>query len=526
MRKPSSPKAPIASVAWRVAAWCSLGVCLAASLWFAVRSEQKWSAARNVYESRTARQSDQRSSGSDAAVQESPRDFGRQPIASESSTDPPTPNERSGKQPTEVHHRLGPEQAEVQIVLFFDYASQRCRRVEQDVRALMKRFPGGVSLSLRHFPQSTDCNHTLKLNTHPNACQAARAAETAAIIQGEDSFWGMHSWLSQHRGNFTTRELRDALPSLGHSDVDHFIEVMDGEEPLEHILRDVLDGATLRNVGPGTAVMNEIPLEGDEIEDALAQASRFLEGQPPINAQDASSVNASVERPFSDELLNAAFGATVQVVNVSNGDQGSGVMVAKRGSTVYLLTADHLLGSRRPSADEERLADPGDRFEVRAVSRASNATVVYRSVHIVARASDDDLAVLSFSSRREVRAPLPICPPQRIPDKETFAAVSVGWSGGAPTSTLGQVISKQRVRKRSKGAATLVWQLNRPSKPGQSGGALIAPNGFVIGVASGNSGGNGYFCHTELIYHLLEDNGLEWLYSDNTAIADPVNSAP
>jgi S1-C subfamily serine protease/protein-disulfide isomerase len=520
MRKPNSYHDLTSSVAWRLAAWGLLGACLAVSLWLAVRSEQKWSAARHArepFQPSISQAAKAPSSNDDALAGESPSDT-RQPSeasnAVESPAAPPAREERSGDRPVVGHHRLGPEQADVQMVMFFDYGSQRCQRIEQEVRTLMRRFARGVSLSLRHFPQSTDCNHTLKLNTHPNACQAARAAETAGILKGEAGFWEMHSWLSQCRGRFSTGELRDALPSLGYNDVDHFLEVMEGAEPLEHVLRDVLDAATLRNVAPGTAVMNGIQLEGDEIEGALAQAARFLEEQPPTGERAASPVETSAERPFSDELVVAALGATVQVVNVSNGDQGSGVMVAKSGSTVYMLTADHLLGSSRPSADYRTAADQNDRLEVRAVSAAGNASVVYRSVRVVARASDADLAVLSFTTRRDVRAPLRICPSQRIPDTETFAVLSAGWSGGGPTSAVGKVTSKKLVRKRSKSAATLVWELNRPSKPGQSGGALVDQEGHVVGVASGNSGGHGYFCHTESIHRLLDENGLNWLCSE------------
>ena len=528
MRKQNSRKNLKSPVAWRLAAGGLLGVCLAASLWLAVRSEQKWSAARHASEpsqASIAQPAKTSSSNEDTLARESPSDTRRPPEAGNTIQSPPVPpsryerpprDERWSDQPLEGHHHLGPAQAEVQLVVFFDYGSQRCRRVEQDVRALMKRFPGRVSLSLRHYPQSTDCNHTLKLNTHPNACQAARAAETAGILKGDLGFWEMHSWLFQRRGDFSSGELRDALPSLGYDDVDHYLEVMEGAEPLEHILRDVLDAATLQNVAPGTVVMNEIRLDGNEVEDALAQAVRFLEGQPPTDARAKSPVKPSAERPFSDELLVAALGATVQVVNVSSGDQGSGVMVAKSGAKVYLLTADHLLGASRPLADDRMAAGQGDRLEIRAVSAAGQAAVVYRSVQVVARSSDDDLAVLRFSSRRDVSAPLRICPPQRIPDEDTFAAISVGWSGGAPTGTAGKVSSKKRVRKRSRGAATLVWEMNRPSKPGQSGGALVDQDGYVVGVASGNGNGHGYFCHTELIHRLLDESGLKWLYSEKT----------
>ncbi|HVA49269.1 MAG TPA: trypsin-like peptidase domain-containing protein [Pirellulales bacterium] len=429
--------------------------------------------------------------------------------AGQSPGDRPEREERATARPTQERHRLGPEQAAVQMVLFFDYECPQCQRVEQDVRALMKRFPGGFSLSLRHFPQSTDCNHTLQLNTHPIACQAARAAEAAGIMKGEAGFWEMHAWLFERMGRFSGDELRDALPTMGYDDVDGFLATMNGEKPLENILRDVLDAATLPNVGLGTMVMNGIQLESGEIEDALAQAVRFLEGQPPTDALAASPDGSSPQGPFSVELLATAMAATVQIVNVSNGDQGSGVMIAKSGSTVYVLTADHLLPKDRLSADR------GERLEIRRFSTiAANGPAVYRSVQVVARAPDDDVAVLRFSTRRDVPAPLSICPPPQIPDDEPFPVLSIGWGGGVPTSVAGRVSATKRVRKRSKGAATLVWELNKPSKPGQSGGPLIDTHGYVVGVASGNSGGHGYFCHTEVIHRLLDQNGLKWLYAE------------
>ena len=229
MRKQNSHHDLRLSVAWRLAAWGLLGVCLATSVWLAVRSEKKWSAGRDAREPSQpsiAEPAKPSSFNDDAMARESPRDTRQPPETSdtiESRTAPPSRDGRPGDRPINGHHRLGPEQADVLIVVFFDYGSQRCQRIEQEARTLMMRFPGRVSLSPRHFPQSTDCNHALKLNTHPNACQAARAAETAGILKGEAGFWQMHSWLSQCRGRFTTGELRDALPSLGYTDVDNFL---------------------------------------------------------------------------------------------------------------------------------------------------------------------------------------------------------------------------------------------------------------------------------------------------------------
>lgn len=514
------------SVAWRLTVCFFLGGGLAASLWWVVRTEQKWATTRQA-RGPIGRPTEASPSDEEALARRSTRDTAPSPETTDTIQPAPAPPARddpSVASPLRDRHRLGPEQAAIQMVMFFDYECQRCQRVEQDVRALMKRFPGGISLSLRHYPQSTDCNHTLKVNSHPSACQAARAAEAAGILKGESGFWEMHAWLLQRRGHVSIEDLRDALPSLGYEDVDGFLEAMNGAEPLQNVLRDLLDAATLPNVVLGTVVMNGVQLEGDEVEDAMAQAVRFLEGQSPTAAlAQLPDVSSSPQRPFPDELLATAIAATVQILNASNGDQGSGVMVAKDRSMVYVLTADHLLGSHhRPTDDRQSVVDRGERLQIRAFSATTNESIVYRSVHVVARSRDDDLAVLSFSTRHAVPALLPICSPQRIPDDKEFPVLAVGWEGGGvPTSVAGKVSAKKRVRRGSKGPATLVWELNKPSKPGQSGGPLVDRQGCVVGVASGNSGGHGYFCHTELIHRLLDKNGLKWLYTP----ADELNGA-
>ncbi|HVX14219.1 MAG TPA: trypsin-like peptidase domain-containing protein [Pirellulales bacterium] len=523
MLKLKGHKHSTSTVAWRLAIWCVSGACLAAAVWLVMRSEQRWA---------TARQARERSfpalgqpvvtppANEDTPPRQAPSDGALAPSASTAVQSPaaqPAGEERSEAQPVPRHHRLGPEQAAVQIAMLFDYGCQQCQRVEQSVRALMKRFPARVSLSLWHYPQSTDCNHTLKLNTHPTACQAARAAEAAGIIQGEDGFWKMHSWLFQRMGRISVEELRGALPSLGYDDVDHFLDVMNSAETLDNVLRDVLDAATLGNVGLGTVVMNGVLLESDEVEDAMAQAVRYLEGQPPSAASFTAAPAPSSSGPFSRELLATAVAATVQVVNLLNGDQGSGVLVGKSGSAVYVLTADHLLEHNYRSPDDQTLTEPTDRLEIRTFVAPGAAAAMYRSVQVVARAPDDDLAVLRFSTRRDVPASLRICPPKRVPDEGGFPALSIGWSRGAPMTVVGKVSSQKSVRKRSKHAATLVWELDKPSKPGQSGGPLVDRDGYVVGVASGNSGGHGYFCHTTLIHRLLEQSGLESLYTADSS---------
>lgn len=522
MTKRDAPQAATPAKVFHLAAWALAAVCLAASLWLVLRSERRWAAAGKVDQSLQPphkKETPSSSPNGDLLVDESAATAADAQATIDTPRSPNGPlmsEARSVVRTKQDRHRLGSERASVQMTMFFDYECPRCLQVEQQVRALMAKFPGDVSLSLRHYPESTDCNPALRSNAHRNACQAARAAETAAILKGETGFWEMHAWLFARMGRFSIDDLRDALPDLDYHDVGHFIETMNGEEPLELILRDVLDARTLPNIALGTMLMNGVQLESGEIDDALAQAVRFLEGQPPTDSLAAGPPQG----PFSIELLNAAMAATVQVVNVVNGDQGSGVMIAKRGPVVYVLTADHLLAAKRRSADR------GVGLEIRVFPAiAAPVPAVYRSVHVVDRAMDDDLAVLSFSTRQDIPEPLPICPLQRMPDDEPFPVLSVGWGGGVPTVVAGIASAKKRARKRFKTTATQMWELDKPSKPGQSGGPLIDPRGYVVGVASGNSGGHGYFCHTDLIHRLLYRNGLTSLYSEKAEATNVAEGA-
>ncbi len=123
-----------------------------------------------------------------------------------------------------ARHRRGPADAAVQVVMFTDYQCPDCRRLEAQLdRILQQR--DDVSLSVKYFPFCTDCNKYVGRTMHPNACWAARAAEAAAILGGEEAFWRMHRWLFDNKGQFTDASFPASLRALGF-DPDRFKRVM------------------------------------------------------------------------------------------------------------------------------------------------------------------------------------------------------------------------------------------------------------------------------------------------------------
>lgn len=137
----------------------------------------------------------------------------------------------------------GPREASVRVVTMTSYQCPHCRVIEDELFRLQEKYKDRMSISQIHFPLCQDCNKfVIGSSPHPNSCWAARAAEAAAIISGSkaalaggdqaaaanEAFWKMHKWLFSKGGSFTQDELKTALPTLGYTDVDQFIQVMTG----------------------------------------------------------------------------------------------------------------------------------------------------------------------------------------------------------------------------------------------------------------------------------------------------------
>jgi len=124
------------------------------------------------------------------------------------------------------HH--GPEQAPMHIVMFTDYQCPDCYNIELQVERLFAERTD-VSLSTKHFPFCPDCNHKVTRNLHPNACWAARAAEAAGRLAGNEAFWSTHFWLFRLKGKFDEPQLRAHLQTLG-LDYNGFVLTMQSPE--------------------------------------------------------------------------------------------------------------------------------------------------------------------------------------------------------------------------------------------------------------------------------------------------------
>ena len=408
-----------------------------------------------------------------------------------------------------IPFRMGSAQAAVQLVVFYDYECEFCRRVDADIQTLLNKYQEIMSITVRHYPLCVDCNFSLDFTTHPHACQAAQVAEAAGILKGDEGFWSMHRWLFQRRGTFTPVELEEALVDLGIDDHDEFRRIMNGKEVLSAILADVVEAQALQIRGTPTVFVNGSKLLGLRAENAVVRAvMAVVEQQRAKNTargEDLLPQQQAIERALADgfprQLQLTALAATVRIVNSARNTTGSGVVVAVRPPFVYALTANHLVKS-------------SNGVEVQTFTQESypEPARIYKSASVTARSEEADLAVLRFSSSDFVPPAISLATAAGGEDKTSFAALTVGCDGeAAPTCLANHVTGKLRIKRSGGAGATTVWQVQDPSTSGRSGGPLVNEDGVILGLASGVSEGKGYFCHIDEIYRLLNRNGLQWL---------------
>ncbi len=179
----------------------------------------------------------------------------------------------------------GAEEAPVRLVMITDYQCTDCNRIEVEVREMLNQ-RDDVSLSIKHFPMCSDCNPRFegKRNMHRNACWAARAAEAAGILGGNDAFWDMHFWLFDHHGNFTREDLDEGLLELGY-DPAEFKRVMIGDESLELVQSDIQEAIWLGLHYTPMVFINGVELKGVFARNAVPRtvAAVGAENPPPMN---------------------------------------------------------------------------------------------------------------------------------------------------------------------------------------------------------------------------------------------------
>ena len=99
----------------------------------------------------------------------------------------------------------GPADAPNHVVAFIDYQCPACKQTHETLAALLRKYPGKISITYKHFPLDKTCNADIRNGIHPVACAASRAVEAARAIGGVESFLAMGDLCYER-----IRELEDA----------------------------------------------------------------------------------------------------------------------------------------------------------------------------------------------------------------------------------------------------------------------------------------------------------------------------
>ncbi len=132
------------------------------------------------------------------------------------------------------------------VVLFSDFQCPMCSQTEAYLKEAVRHNPDVLRLVYKNFPLSPDCNRTVIGNLHPYACEAAKAAHAAFVLQGNDGFWKYGDLLFANQKTFKRRPWIEYATQLG-MDVHAFEQLLGPDQkPALKIKEDTELGASLK----------------------------------------------------------------------------------------------------------------------------------------------------------------------------------------------------------------------------------------------------------------------------------------
>lgn len=95
----------------------------------------------------------------------------------------------------------GDAAARHQAVVFSDFQCPQCAVLAGVLDAVLEQFPGQIQVVFKHLPLDRSCNERIHpvQSIYPAGCQAARAAEAARALAGNDGFWKLHDVMMRNQ---------------------------------------------------------------------------------------------------------------------------------------------------------------------------------------------------------------------------------------------------------------------------------------------------------------------------------------
>ena len=158
-------------------------------------------------------------------------------------------------------HRLGPSDAPVTLLEYFDFQCPYCAQAESPLRSTLDTFDAQAALIVRHFPLT---------QIHQWAGPAAVASE-AASNQGR--FWEMHDRLFALQQELSMETIMDIAGELG-LDRAQFLTDFQSQKVFNRVNRDISEGLHAGVEGTPTVFINGSLLNQDVSTESLGEAVR------------------------------------------------------------------------------------------------------------------------------------------------------------------------------------------------------------------------------------------------------------
>lgn len=147
------------------------------------------------------------------------------------------------------------------VVVFSDFQCPGCGGFATfSERELMPRFGDRLRIVYKHFPLEPECNPGLPQEVHPQACEAALAAEAARELGGSEAFWKLHDLLFQQQAALAQGPWMELAGRAG-VDAAAVVDRVTRRAGLERIVQDTQLGRTLRIDHTPTIFLDGRPLD-------------------------------------------------------------------------------------------------------------------------------------------------------------------------------------------------------------------------------------------------------------------------
>jgi len=153
---------------------------------------------------------------------------------------------------------LGPDDAEVTVVVFSDFECPHCRRASEAAVELQRENPSRIRLFYKHFP----------LDSHAMAMSAARACVAA---QAQDKFWEFHDRIYENQDDIGPG-LYVRIATELQMDIDRFESERISQDSATRVQRDKLEGQRI-----GVEATPTIFVNGRRFQDGVESLEAWIE---------------------------------------------------------------------------------------------------------------------------------------------------------------------------------------------------------------------------------------------------------